>query len=237
MQRRSLRVVALAIGCGLVSAVAAGGQTVGDILDRNQEARGGAALHGVQSVRQTLSVDLLGTNAAVVVYSKRPNLIRQEMRIAGRTLIEAFDGVVAWTRGSLMANDTPMMLPGARAEALRAQAGFDGVLSVARAAGRQVDLVGTVVIDGREAHHLRMVDGRYVRHTYVDARTGLEMRVVQVTAAGRLQQDLSDYRDVGGIRMPFTIRVTVDGRAASVVTVTDVALNVPLDDALFAWPR
>ena len=57
------------------------------------------------------------------------------------------------------------------------------------------------------------------------------------TTAGRLQQDLSDYREVGGIRLPFTIRTSLNGSLQSVVTVTDVALNVPVDPATFAMPR
>jgi hypothetical protein len=236
MTGRSLVVVALAIGCGLV-APAAAAQTVSDILDRNLEAKGGAALRTVRSVRQTLSVDLQGTTADVVVYSQRPNRLRQEMTVAGQTLVQAFDGQVAWTRGSFMVSERPAPLWGAPADALRAQAVFDGMLIDARTTGRQVELVGTVVIDGRETHYLRIIDDWQVRHCYVDARTWLETRIVQDTASGRLQQDLSDYREVGGIRMPFTIRTSVGGRTASVVTVTDIILNVPVDEALFAMPK
>ena len=111
------------------------------------------------------------------------------------------------------------------------------MLIEARTAGRDVEMVGTVLIDGREHHHLRIVDDWQVRHCFVDARTALETRIVQETAAGRLQQDLSDYRDVGGIRLPFTIRTSVNGRPSSVVTVTDVVLNVPVDRTLFGMPR
>jgi hypothetical protein len=136
-----------------------------------------------------------------------------------------------------MAAESATVLAGARADAVRVQARFDGMLAGARAAGGQVALVGMVVIDGREAHHLRVIDDLLVRHCYVDAQTSLETRIVEETPAGRLQQDLSDYRQVGGVRMPFTIRTSLNGTLQSVVTVTDVALNVPVDPAMFAMPR
>jgi hypothetical protein len=236
MTFRGLAVTTLAIGCGLIASVA-DGQTVGEILDSNLKAKGGTAvLETVQSVRQTLSVDMQGTTADVVVYSMRPNLLRQEVRVSGRTLIQAFDGQVAWARGSMMASEGAATLTGARAAALRAQAGFDGMLLSARADGTQVELVGTVVIDGRQAHHLRIIDDGQVRQCYLDALTSLELRIVEHTAAGRLQQDLSDYQEVGGIWMPFTIRTSLEGQPQSVATVTDVALNVPVDPALFVMP-
>jgi hypothetical protein len=52
------------------------------------------------------------------------------------------------------------------------------------------------------------------------------------------QIDFEDYREVDGVKLPFTIRVsTVDaGNAYSVRKLTEIKLNVPVEESKFAMP-
>jgi photosynthetic reaction center cytochrome c subunit len=57
------------------------------------------------------------------------------------------------------------------------------------------------------------------------------------TAIGRVptQVDYSDYRDVGGIKMPFHLTFAwLDGRDA--IQVSDIKTNVAIDEARFGRP-
>ncbi len=74
---------------------------------------------------------------------------------------------------------------------------------------------------------------------YFDSETGLLARLVRYanSKVGRLptQIDYSDYRDVAGVKMPFKMTVTwLDGLEN--IQLTDVQLNVPVDDAKFGKP-
>jgi outer membrane lipoprotein-sorting protein len=74
---------------------------------------------------------------------------------------------------------------------------------------------------------------------YFDTETGLLVRMVRYTTSrvGRqpTQFDYSDYRDVNGIKMPFHwVATWVDGRSKT--QLTEVQLNVPIDQAKFAKP-
>ena len=74
---------------------------------------------------------------------------------------------------------------------------------------------------------------------YFDQESGLLLRVVHYgkTPIGRIptQVDYADYRDVGGIKMPFRILYAwLDGRDA--IQLSKVQTNVPIDAAKFAWP-
>jgi hypothetical protein len=74
---------------------------------------------------------------------------------------------------------------------------------------------------------------------YFDSGTGLLTRLVRYanSKVGRLptQIDYSDYRDVAGVKMPFKMTVTwLDGLEN--IQLTDVQLNVPVDDAKFGKP-
>ena len=95
-----------------------------------------------------------------------------------------------------------------------------------------------------------MIDGRPVRvvqgtnagqlpvNLYFDD-SGLLVRQVRwnKTAVGvvPVELDYAEYRDVGGVKMPFRTIVTwTDGQ--STIQLRDVRLNVPIDDARFARP-
>ena len=74
---------------------------------------------------------------------------------------------------------------------------------------------------------------------YFDQETGLLLRMVRYSRSpiGRVptQVDYGDYRDVGGIKMPFRmIFAWMDGRDA--IQLSEIRTNVPIDDAKFRPP-
>jgi hypothetical protein len=74
---------------------------------------------------------------------------------------------------------------------------------------------------------------------YFDEKTHLLVRQVRYTntAVGTTpaQIDYSDYRDVGGVKMPFHIEFTwTDGQ--SIVILNDIKPNTPIEDAKFEKP-
>lgn len=74
---------------------------------------------------------------------------------------------------------------------------------------------------------------------YFDQKSGLLLRMVRYarTPIGRVptQVDYTDYRDVGGIKMPFHLTFAwLDGRDA--IQLSDVQTNVPIDPAKFERP-
>lgn len=77
---------------------------------------------------------------------------------------------------------------------------------------------------------------------YFDIETGLLVRRVTYlrTMIGIIpeQTDFEDYRDVDGVKMPFTIRVsTVDaGNPYIVRKLTEIKLNATVDESKFAMP-
>jgi hypothetical protein len=71
--------------------------------------------------------------------------------------------------------------------------------------------------------------------------TGLLLRRTTSTATpvGVIpeQVDFEDYRDVDGLKMPFTIRVsTIDPSYSITRKFTEIKLNVPIDEMRFNKP-
>jgi hypothetical protein len=97
-------------------------------------------------------------------------------------------------------------------------------------------------LDGRDVYMIvaTRVDGKRER-LYFDAETGLLLRrssVVQ-TPIGVIPQETNyeDYRDVDGVKLPFTISVlTIDQGSTATRKYTEIKMNPPLDDAMFNKP-
>jgi hypothetical protein len=74
---------------------------------------------------------------------------------------------------------------------------------------------------------------------YFDVQSGLLVRLVRYadSRVGRIpmQTDYADYRDVGGVKLPFRISATwLDGR--STIELSDVKINTPIAPSTFAKP-
>jgi outer membrane lipoprotein-sorting protein len=82
-------------------------------------------------------------------------------------------------------------------------------------------------------------DGSGNERLSFDANSGLLVRVVQRTPTAfgpnSTQFDFSDYRDAGGVKAPFEVRVAGPNNIAF-WHFTEVKFNAPVDDGIFAKP-
>lgn len=216
----------------------AAAQTVDELVAKNIQAKGGLTkLRAVQTVRQTSELSMPGMRAAVVVLARRPNLLRQEISTGGQTIVNGFDGKVAWQINPITGAKGPMPVTGPQIDAIREQSSFDGPLVDYQARGYQVEFAGTETVNGRRLHRLRIIGkSQPPQDCYLDAETGLEARVVTKTELGTFEQEMADYRSVDGIMMPFSIRTLFNGASRSEITVKTVEFNVAVPEAAFAAP-
>jgi len=238
--KRSVPVAAVAALLALVLVPVASAQTVEELVARNLAAKGGLEqIRAIGSIRQTSEITTQGMVAKMTIYSKRPNLMRQEILMGGETLVNGFDGEMPWMINRMATgSDQAVPITGAQADMVRNQASFDGPLVDYRERGMQVELVGLEELDGRPVHHLKLTNPQgEVQHIYLDGETALESRIVSEGAAGRLEQVLSDYRQVEGMTLPFRITMSAGGMVVGDMQVLTVEFNPELDDALFRMIR
>ncbi len=235
---RSMFAVVVA-GLLAVPAVSATDQSpVDELLAKNLEAKGGAKVRALQSMKQVSSMSMQGMDATMTVYTKRPNRLRQEVLIGGQTVTSGFDGVTPWIINPMTGSSRPIAVTGPQADMLREQGDFDGPLVDYKAKGYTAELVGLETIGDRKLNHVKMVSAtRQVVHLYFDAATHLEARRVTEIDTRKLEQELSDYRPVDGVMVPFQIRLLVNGVPQSEMKVRSVELNVTMDEAIFRMPK
>lgn len=204
-----------------------------------------------------------GGGGQVHIYAKYPNqrtmLIQFEAKTGRGDEVRAFNGHTGWMMTPL-AVLTDYQLSGVELDGamLDAELGFPGqikqVLSDLRVSLPTTisDLPGpsaqtSTVTESKgglgQDRAVNVVQGTGPRGMlatlYFDQQSGLLVRLVRYgkTQIGRVptQIDYSDYRDVGGVKMPFHLTFAwLDGRDA--IQLSEIQTNVPIDEAKFGRP-
>jgi outer membrane lipoprotein-sorting protein len=217
------------------------------IVEKNVAARGGLdAWRKIQTMVWVGHVDSANTPAEelpFVLALKRPNKTRFEMTVLNRRAVRTFNGKQGWklspsATGSGEARPYTMdELKSAHDEQV-----IDGLLIDHQAKGVDVTLDGIDKVDGHTAYRLGVkLPSGVTRHVWVDAQSFLDVKYDREARGPRgpvtVEVKYSDYKDVEGLQIPFTIE---SGAAAAgksdKLTIDKVSLNPPLDDAMFARP-
>ncbi len=236
--------LSLAVITALLSASGiAAAQTVDEIVAKANQAKGGDKWKTIQSTRMTARINLQGMEMPMTIVSRRPNLMRQDITVPMQnvTIVQGFDGQKGWMVNPMVGAEATE-LPAAATEAMKDQAEFDGPLMDYKAKGNTVELVGTEAVGGAKAYHLKITKkSGQVQHLFIDVARGVEVKSISEVDMGagvtRVETELSDYRTVDGILVPFTMRVTGGPAGAVSMTVDKVEFNVAVDDAIFKMPN
>jgi len=221
-----------------------GAESVDEILSRHVEARGGR-----QKIQELTSVRMTGTiafgpgqPAPFSLQMRRPNKMRTEFVFQGMTGIQAFDGERAWAVLPMAGKTEAEYLPAEAAREAAEQADIEGPLVDAAAKGHKVELMGHEKVDGRDCVKLMVtLESGTVRYVYLDAVTFLEVKGEGRRMAGgdevMLETYYRDYRDVGGLKLPFLIEAGPAKRPEKQKIVLDrIELNVLLRGSEFERP-
>lgn len=239
MRRWHVAAVAVTAVVGLVAGLRASDQTVDELIARNLESKGGLArMRAIQTMKQTRRMTLQGMESPVVVYAKRPNMVRQEIAAGGRTVVLAYDGVTPWIVNPLTGSTDPIQVMGPQADSIQQDSDFDGPLVDYREKGLNIELIGVETLGAAKVYHLKLVTRKgLIQHYYLDEKTALEVKVVMDLEPTTMEQEFSDYREVEGIKIPFVVRTFMNGVKQGELRLEKVEFNLKLDDAMFKMPK
>lgn len=174
------------------------------------------------------------------IYQVAPNKILSEVRQSDVvTDSYAYDGSVGWTINNWGKRELDISNPDTQNVILAADFWRD--LKLAKQYENTI-VSGKTRVDGHEAYivHGWLTDGLFSDVLYFDVESGLLLRRVtnEHTPLGDLpeQQDFSDYREVQGIKVPFTVRQSTPS-SIETRTYTKIVFNVHVDPAIFEKPR
>lgn len=210
------------------------------ILKRYMDAIGGSkawkALHSRVSMG-TIDVTSMNLSGTVVMHEKAPDKLLTIIILSGSAFREAFDGKTGWAEDPAdgLREESGLEL----AEAKR-QADFYGPFDL-QGQYSKLTFVGREKIGERDTYVVEgaLPEGSQPDRLYFDVATGLLARLITQHHApegvSQLQEDFSDYRDVDGVKLPFTISQT-STESAFTIKISEVHHNVALGDGEFSKP-
>jgi zinc protease len=210
------------------------------ILDRYVKALGGKeALENVTSQvgTGTFEAPEAGLSGPTEQYSKAPNRFFQKLTITGLGVVQqGYDGKVGWSQDpvtGLRELQGAELAQTLRLSDIHRDIKLKQLYQTLRAAGKEK-------VGDSDAYVIEAVPpAAKPEKLYFDVSTGLLVRqdVVTISPQGEVpaQTYFEDYRDVGGVKIPFTVR-QVAGSITFITKLTEVKVNVPVDDSKFAKP-
>jgi hypothetical protein len=150
--------------------------------------------------------------------------------------------VINGTTGWIKINDESRELPSAAVADVKRSLVLYAAVKVAEQPA-QMTVLGTENVGDRETYVLSsIVDSKTTKKFFFDTRTGLLLRRITITETilSPLQEqvDFEDYRDVDGVRLPFTIQTSeLAAFATATRRFTETRHNATVDDALFELPE
>jgi len=185
----------------------------------------------------TIDVAALNLSGTVLIQKKAPNKMHSAVIINGAAFQQGYDGITGWTDDP---KDGLRDRAGAELAETKRDADFLEAFDL-RKLYSKLSVTGTEKVGDSEAYVIEaeVPEGGAPTKMYFDTQTGLLVRVESeihdADGVSHLREDLSDYRDVDGVKLPFMSKET-NGDTTYTIKMSEVHHNVELEDSDFAKP-
>ena len=212
---------------------------VDKILKHYEEALGGeGAISSITSLRMKGTYEFVGMKGTFEGLRKEPRktLTVIEFPRIGK-LTKGFDGENRWvqTPAGTFADNSPEEIAELERDAEVFSAGK------IKGAFESMKLESRARINGRDMYVIQGTPPKGpAEKLFFDVENGLLVRWdmarrVQDRRTVFVKVHLDDYRDVGGVKMPFNVRFAFESFSFRII-VDEVEPNIPIDDAVFRKP-
>lgn len=214
--------------------------TVDQILDKYMQAIGGKAALEKLKTRMMKGSQIVADGTAITLetYQASPDKVVSILTPPKQgIMMSGYNGKVAWVKNQRGIRE----LSGEQLALMKRSADFYGDLKL-KELFPGLAVVGREKVGDRDTYVLasRAAPNR-IEKLYFDTQTGLLLRVLTITetllAQIPEQIDFEEYKDVDGVKLPFTIRQSyVDLRDGWTRKYTEIKHNVAIDEAKFNPP-
>jgi zinc protease len=205
------------------------GNTGKPLLDRAVKAMGGAEkLAAVKDLTMVAEMAMQGGPMGNMKIKQTnrwlaPGILRQDQVLPMGTIVAYYDGKSGWLAlpppQGVIAMPAPVVAQ-ARGELFR----------------EWVSLMQSGSAMAVDANAVEIADGALKVRVEFDPATGLPSKQIYSEtdmrgAPSEVKETFSDWRDVGGVKLPFKVQIEQGGKPQGTVTVSDIKINTGLDPA------
>jgi hypothetical protein len=225
-------------------------QTAEEIVSKYVENTGGKdAWSAISSMKATGTIKAQGMEFPAVMLTKN-NKQKVSFTFQGMTIVQpAFDGETGWQTNFM--NMKAEKMEAEDNEIAKAEAeDFPNPFLSYKEKGYTVELQGTETVEGTDCFKVKFtkkpvkIEGKEEENSsvYFFDKENFVPLVVRSTvkkgpAKGKFVETvLSDYQEVSGVMMPFSMDNKFDGQTQASILIQKIEANVPIDDNEFAFP-
>lgn len=213
----------------------AGDVTAEDVVNGYIEALGGReALEGVKSMKQVLSASIMGQNLEMSIYKMDPNKVSIIQSVGGQVMSkQAYNGESGYMeqmgqRQNLEGDDLAKMAE--EAQMFTELDYLNGDYSL--------ELGGVEDVDGDKCYKLVVTDGSGDKTTEFYSKDSMlkvrEIVVEEVNGqSATLTNDFGDYKEVNGIQIPHSVKISGAMPMPLEFTTSEVEINGKFDPEVF----
>ncbi len=210
------------------------------LIDKYWQALGGRAAIEKAKTRVMKGSQIASSNGSSMPFEisqEAPNKFAIMMTTPQAVISRGYNGTTAWMKSPRGQRE----LTGADLEQMKHTADFFWMLKL-KELSKEMRVTGKDKIGDREAYVLMArIAPTHIERYYFDTQTGLLLRSITLedSMIGWIpeQTDYEDYRDVDGVKMPFTVRQSyVDPWVGWTRKFTEIKINAPVDEKKFDLP-
>jgi hypothetical protein len=211
------------------------------LIDKYWQALGGRVAIEKAKTRVLKGSQIASSNGSSMPFEisqQAPNKFAIMMTTPQQAVIaRGYNGTTAWMKTPRGQRE----LTGADLEQMKQNADFFRMLKL-KELSKEMRVTGKDKVGDREAYVLMArIAPTHIERYYFDTQTGLLLRSITLedSMIGWIpeQTDYEDYRDVDGVKMPFTVRQSyVDPWVGWTRKFTEIKLNTPVDEKKFELP-
>ena len=218
----------------LVCAQFAQAQTVDEVINKHVAALGGKEkLSKIQNVVMEGSLNVQGTEISLNLTQVNNKLNRQDINAMGMHGFDMMTATEGWQYMPFQGMQKPE--PKTADEVKESQSDLDiaGPLVDYAAKGHKMELVGKEDVDGTECYKIKasLAGGKQLT-LFIDPASSMIIRTKEKRKMNGqemdLQTDFSDYKDVEGVKMPYSIT-----QQFGTVLITSIKVNQTIPDSAF----
>ena len=194
----------------------------------------------VKTMITTGEYDYGGISFPFKTFAMSPNRFKFIVESNGKYYAQGFDGMKGWKIDAFKNETTPTVLTGPEAIAMSNESSVElmDVMVRSKINGAKMAYTGTDLVRSHFCHRITLLENGMIDTLFFDTKSYELVLKKTISKNAELNKAplniyYSDYRDIGGIKIPFKTVCESGEQVILIITVDKATLDVPIEDKEF----
>jgi hypothetical protein len=215
-------------------------QTADDIISKYLDAIGGKKnIAKIKSMIVDGTMEMQGMEGSIKTTTISGKGVKMELDMMGSMIVNCITDQGGWAINPFMGGTTPQDIPEDQYNSAKYQIVIAGPFINYAELGFKAELAGEETVGNAKAVKVKLTspEGKVSEHLF-DTASGYLVRSSEDGDMGENISTFSDYREIDGFTVPFSVEIDAAGGQAFITsTVEKVELNAKVDETIFARPE